>query len=218
MRDGSFELREVPYARFAGSKKDLNIVFYESGKLVVQGKGTREFIEFVLEPQVLEEARLGYESILNPELLMPRMGIDESGKGDFFGPMCIAGVYVNAEVINAWKGKGIQDSKNIGSDRRIIELTDLIVKTPGCVTNVVAIGNEAYNRMYKINGSINKILAWGHARVIENLMLQRHRMKPLPVAPRPLSSPAQRRSRRASTACPRRRFSPSPPRRSTASK
>ena len=35
--------------------------------------------------------KLGYETVLNPELLLPRIGVDESGKGDFFGPLCIAG-------------------------------------------------------------------------------------------------------------------------------
>jgi ribonuclease HIII len=62
---------------------------------VVQGKGTAEFVEFVLEPEILKEVKLGYETILNPELLLPRIGVDESGKGDFFGPLSIAGVYVN---------------------------------------------------------------------------------------------------------------------------
>jgi ribonuclease HIII len=46
---------------------------------------------------------------------------------------------------------------------------------------VVPIGNEAYNRLYAKMQGVNSILAWGHARVIENLMLQRHRMNPQPV-------------------------------------
>jgi ribonuclease HIII len=177
----NYKFREVPYARFAGEKDKLNVVFYESGKLVLQGKGTQEFIEFVLEPEILKEAKLGYETVLNPELLAPRMGVDESGKGDFFGPLCIAGVYVNEKVINAWKDAGVRDSKNIGSDKKIKELAELIKDTPGCVTSVVPIGNEAYNRLYLKMRSVNTLLAWGHARVIENLMGQRHRMNPLPV-------------------------------------
>jgi ribonuclease HIII len=179
-RDG-YRFREVPYARFAGEKNKTNVVFYDSGKLVVQGRGTQEFVEFVLEPQVLKEARLGYETVLNPELLLPRIGVDESGKGDFFGPLCIAGVYVNETVINAWKDSGVRDSKNISSDKKISDLAELIRKTSGCVTSVVPIGNEAYNRMHSKLGSVNKILAWGHARVIENLMGQKHRMEPHPV-------------------------------------
>jgi len=176
-----YRFREVPYAQFAAERDKTNVVFYESGKLVVQGKGTQEFVEFVLEPEILKEARLGYEAVLNPELLVPRVGVDESGKGDFFGPLCIAGAYVNEKVVREWKDAGIRDSKNIGSDKRIKELAELIRKTPGCVTTVVPIGNEAYNRLYAKLRSVNAILAWGHSRVIENLMLQRHRMYPPPV-------------------------------------
>ena len=177
----NYKFREVPYARFAAEKDKLNVVFYESGKLVVQGKGTQEFIEFVLEPEILQEARLGYEAVLNPELLLPRLGIDESGKGDFFGPLCVAGVYVNEKVVNAWKDAGVRDSKNISSDKKIGELAELIRETPGCVSSVVPIGNEAYNRLYAKMKSVNTLLAWGHARVIENLMGQKHRMNPTPV-------------------------------------
>lgn len=176
-----YQFREVPYARFAAEKEKTNVVFYESGKLVVQGKGTQEFIEFVLEPEVLKQAKLGYEAVLNPELLLPRIGVDESGKGDFFGPMCVAGVYVNEGVINSWKDSGIRDSKNISSDKKIAELADLIRETPGCVTSVVPIGNEAYNRLRDKMGSVNAVLAWGHARIIENLLGQKHRMNPPPV-------------------------------------
>lgn len=180
LQKNPYEFRDVPYARFAAANDKVNLVFYESGKLVVQGKGTRDFIEFVLEPEVLKQARLGYEAVLNPDLLLPRLGIDESGKGDFFGPLCIAGVYVNEQVVKAWQESGIRDSKNISSDRKIAELAEVIRKTPGCVATVVPIGNEAYNRLYEKMKSVNTLLAWGHARVIENLMGQQHRMKPPP--------------------------------------
>ena len=176
-----WEPRTVPYARFAFESPKTNVVFYESGKLVVQGKGTAEFVEFVLEPEILKQAKVGYETILNPELLSPRIGVDESGKGDFFGPLCIAGVYVNETVIKAWAELGVRDSKNISSDKKISDLALKIRNTPGCVVNVVAIGNEAYNRLYSKMKSVNAMLAWGHARVIENLMGLRYQMNPLPV-------------------------------------
>lgn len=181
MRSNGFEFREVPYARYAGSKEKVQLVFYESGKLVVQGKGTQEFVEFVLEPVVLGEAKLGYETVLNPDLLLPRIGVDESGKGDFFGPLCIAGVYVNATIVEAWKVAGIKDSKSISSDRKMGELAEVIKNTPGCVWSVVPVGNEAYNRLYAKMKSVNRLLAWGHARVIENLMNDRAKMNPPPV-------------------------------------
>lgn len=175
-----FRFRDVPYARYAAGREEVQVVFYESKKLVVQGKGTSEFVEFTLEPEILREARLGYEEVLKPELLRPRIGVDESGKGDFFGPLCVAGVYVNREVIAFWKDKGVKDSKAISSDRKIGDLAKMIRETPGCVATAVPIGNEAYNRLHRSMRSVNNLLAWGHARVIENLLGQRHRMQPWP--------------------------------------
>jgi ribonuclease HIII len=45
----------------------------------------------------------------------------------------------------------------------------------------VPIGNEAYNRLMAKFKSVNRLLAWGHARAIENLMAQRDKMEPPPV-------------------------------------
>ena len=181
LRERNWKPREVPYARFAFESDKTNIVFYESCRLVVQGKGTAEFVEFVLEPEILKEAKLGYETSLNPDMLLPRIGVDESGKGDFFGPLSIAGVYVNENVINAWKEIGIRDSKNISSDKKIAELAEIIRKTPGCVTESIVIGNVKYNQLYVNMRSVNKMLAWGHAQVIENLLGRRFQLNPPPV-------------------------------------
>jgi ribonuclease HIII len=176
-----YVFREVPYSQFAGAKDKLNVVYYTSGKLVVQGKGTDDFVRFVLEPEILGEARLGYENVLDPSRLDPRIGIDESGKGDYFGPLCVAGVYVNGDMIDHLEQAGLMDSKRIGSDKRIQVLADVIRKTPGCHYTVVPIGPEAYNRLQSTMRSVNAILAWGHARVIENLMKRKDMMKPAPV-------------------------------------
>ena len=181
LKDRGYVFRDLPYARFAAEKDKVNVVFYQSGKLVVQGKGTQEFVEFLLEPEILRQARLGYESLLEPELLLPRVGVDESGKGDFFGPLCVAGVYINEFVLKSWDNLGIRDSKRISSEKKVAELAGRIRETPGCFTCVVPIGNEAYNRLYVTMKSVNSILAWGHARVIENLMLNKHQMNPPPV-------------------------------------
>ena len=76
---------------------------------------------------------------------------------------------------------GIQDSKRIGSDARIRELAEMIRRTPGATQSVVAIGPEKYNDLYKKFGNLNRLLAWGHAKVIETLLEQR------PECPRALS-------------------------------
>lgn len=181
LRSGGYRLREVPHARVSGVKPDLNVTLYQSGKIVAQGKGTREFVEFVLEPEILGAARIGYEAVLDPSLMEPRIGVDESGKGDFFGPLCVAAVYVNATVLEAWKSAGIRDSKTVGSDAAIARLDAVIRGTPGCQVSVIAIGNEAYNRLHERHGSVNTVLAWGHARAIENLLERGPLLDPPPV-------------------------------------
>lgn len=180
LQQKGFEFKELAYTEFAASQEKINVAYYTSGKFVVQGKGTTDFVQFILEPEILGEAKLGYEDVLDPERFTARVGVDESGKGDFFGPLCVAGVYVNETIVKDFEAEGIMDSKSISSDKRMAKLAEIITKHPQCVYTVVPIGNEAYNRLYTKIKSVNKLLAWGHARVIENLMGQRHRMKPLP--------------------------------------
>jgi len=138
-------------------------------------------VQFRLEPEILGEAKLGYEEVHNPQMFGPHFGIDESGKGDFFGPLVIAGVYVDHGIVKKFMEAGIQDSKRIGSDKRIRDLAKIIKTTQGAVASVVEIGPAKYNELYRKIGNLNKLLAWGHARVIENLVTLR------PDCPRALS-------------------------------
>jgi ribonuclease HIII len=171
LEDRGWEFAERPYTLYFAQKDKLTLAVYEKGpKVVVQGRGTEEFVQFTLEPEILGEAKLGYEEVHNPEMFAPHFGIDESGKGDFFGPLVIAGCYVNREVTHDFLAAGIQDSKRIGSDQRIRDLSDMIRDTPGAAYNVVLIGPEKYNQLYRKFGNLNELLAWGHARVIENLL------------------------------------------------
>jgi ribonuclease HIII len=167
-----FMFRDLPYAHFAAEHRGekVSVAMYTSGKLVVQGKGTTDFVQFYLEPQLLGEAKLGYEHILDPTMLEPRIGVDESGKGDFFGPLVIAGVFVNEIAAQEMMEIGVRDSKLIKSDARIAEIAKQIRLSEGCVTDVVAIGPEKYNQLHARMRNVNDILGWGHARVIENLL------------------------------------------------
>jgi len=167
----SFTFREVPYTLFAAQKQKLTVNAYTSGKLLVQGRGAKEFIEFTLEPEILGEARLGYDEVHNPEMFQPHLGIDESGKGDFFGPLVIAGVFVDGDLPRRLLDLGVKDSKLITSDKKAHEVADAI---KDCITldrfNVIVIGPEKYNELYVKFRNLNSLLAWGHATVIENLL------------------------------------------------
>src|SRR5205823_12496024 len=110
-----------------------------------------------------------------------QFGGDETGKGDVFGPLVIAGVYVARETVRQRLDLGVQESKRIGSDARIDALAKEIRRIARGGTDVVAIGPARYNGLYKKFGNLNSLLGWGHARVIENLLARK------PDCPRSLS-------------------------------
>lgn len=178
---GNYRARHVPYAVAAAEGADCQIVLYQSGKCLVQGKGAADWVLYTLEPLVLGEARLGYEEVLNPESVSPHMGVDESGKGDFFGPLVIAAVYVDPDIARDLKALKVRDSKTITSDKAAQDMARKIRTRLGDKFVVVSIGPTAYNRLYGTMGSVNRILAWGHARAIENLL------EKVPGCPRALS-------------------------------
>ena len=130
-----FTFSPKPYTIFFAQKNKLSAAVYEKGpKLLLQGKGIEDFVSFELEPKILGEARLGYEEVHSPEMFEPHFGIDESGKGDFFGPLVIAGVYTDRAIARTFLESGMQDSKRIGSDAKIHALAKMIRETRGrCV-------------------------------------------------------------------------------------
>lgn len=101
------------------------------------------------------------------EKFITHIGTDESGKGDFFGPLVIAGVMVDENSAKIFKELGIKDSKTL-TDKRMLEMMTQIQKH--AKFSVIAIGNAKYNELYKNFGNLNKLLAWGHAKVIENIL------------------------------------------------
>lgn len=96
-----------------------------------------------------------------------RIGTDESGKGDYFGPLVVAGVFLPEGQESVLAELGVKDSKKF-SDNRVRELADLVKK--GYTHSIVAIGPEKYNGLYSKLRNLNRILAWAHARAIENIL------------------------------------------------
>lgn len=95
------------------------------------------------------------------------IGVDESGKGDLFGPLVIASVYVDYEAYKKLYNLGVKDSKTI-DDIKILKLSKKIKEI--CSYSIVKIRNDRYNEIYDKIKNLNKLLAWGHARAIENLL------------------------------------------------
>lgn len=171
LEERGFSLETPPYTLFQAKKKGITCTLYTSGKLTVQGKEMKEFIEYFLEPEILGTFSYGYEDkvVVVDELvdLTPRIGVDESGKGDFFGPLCIAGLYADEKTIPHLKKLGVKDSKQL-NDRTIVKIAEQIRKEYDF--DIVRIGAKRYNELYEKFGNLNVLLGWGHATVIENLM------------------------------------------------
>ena len=166
-----FEFSPKEWTIFFAQKNKLSVAVYEKGpKVLVQGRGVEEFVQFELEPKILGEAKLGYEEVHSPEMFEQHFGVDESGKGDFFGPLVIAGVFVDRAIARKLLDAGVVDSKRIGSDARIRALADTIRKTSLGLVETVLIGPAKYNELYEKFANLNRLLGWGHARVIENLL------------------------------------------------
>jgi ribonuclease HIII len=174
LQELGFEFAPKPWTIFFAQKNKLSVAVYEKGpKVLVQGKGVEEFVQFELEPKILGEAKLGYEEVHSPEMFQPHFGVDESGKGDFFGPLVIAGAYVDRGIARQLLDAGVVDSKRIGSDARIRALAETIRKSSLGLVETVLIGPTKYNELYEKFGNLNKLLGWGHARVIENLLAKK---------------------------------------------
>lgn len=162
-----FTLTQPTYTIFQAKKQGVSCTLYESGKLMVQGKGKDDFISYYLEPEIL-----GNLSYTYPETAVdttPHIGIDEAGKGDLFGPLCIAALYADESMITELIKMGIRDSKRI-NDNVILKHAEKIRKI--CPHSLVSIYPKKYNELYEQFKNLNSLLAWGHATAIEEISLK----------------------------------------------
>lgn len=162
--DQEFEIKTPQYTHFSAKKKGLSVTFYESGKLVVQGKEMESFIQFYLEPEILEDFSYSYDELTLD--LTPRIGVDEAGKGDFFGPLVTTALYSDEAMIKKLHDLGVKDSKKM-ADKKILELKQKIQKI--CPHHTIALMPEKYNELYAKFRNLNSLLAWAHVSSIESV-------------------------------------------------
>ena len=150
---------DVAYSLFAFKGEKVNVVGYQSGKLVVSGKNMEDFVRDILEPEITGEALLGYEEVHNPEWFTLHAGADESGKGDLFGPLVTACVVADGDMVRQWLELGVADSKKL-TDGSILKLDKEIRKTKGVVIQTAFARMPKYNELYnKFDRNLNKLLA-----------------------------------------------------------
>lgn len=165
LQNQGFELTTPPYTIFSAQKKGVSCTLYTSGKLTVQGKGKDDFISYYLEPEILQTLTYSYPEIGTD--FSERIGIDEAGKGDFFGPLCIAGVHANEAGIKELISLQVRDSKKM-SDKSVLALSKKIKDK--LQHSIVRLPPKKYNELYGSFHNLNQLLAWGHATAIGELV------------------------------------------------
>lgn len=155
------------YTHFNAKITGLSITYYQSGKLVIQGKNKDDFIRFFLEPEIL--CSLEYSNPITTVDLHPHIGVDEAGKGDLFGPLCVAAVQADTPGIERLVEMGIKDSKTL-SDKLAHKQAKIIKQHFSY--EILYLYPSKYNELYKKFGNLNTLLAWCHARVIQTVATQ----------------------------------------------
>jgi ribonuclease HIII len=182
--------------RFEEGEERITIKQYTNGKLQFQGVGgdlykniletvialynlrypnaelsVDDYIEY--EPEETEASQKRSSGKTEREIPLPYIGTDESGKGDYFGPMVIAGIWLDEPAKAKLEAMGIRDSKLL-SDKRCRELAaEIRIVSSGKFIEVeIPPGryNELYDQFKKQGKNLNHLLAWGHARAIESLL------------------------------------------------
>ncbi len=154
LKERGFSFKNIDYAFFRAENNSISITFYKSGKLLIQGREIDEIYNLI---------RTRFFKSKNGIWL----GTDEAGKGDYFGPLVVAGVVLKPEKEDKFLRLGIKDSKRLSS-ARIAYLAEEIKKL--AVYNIEVISPEEYNKIYEEVGNLNKILSMFHIKVIEKLI------------------------------------------------
>ncbi len=161
LKKSGFEFSTVNHAFWKAKRAGLNITFYKSGKLVIQGNGAVEFARSFLD---ISDQNQGLEHITK---LNAWVGSDEAGKGDFFGPLVVAAVYVNKQNIRDLVLLQVQDSKKM-TDNKIQYIAESIKQNFNYAVKIIE--PEKYNRIYLRFANLNRLLAHAHGEVITQLI------------------------------------------------
>ena len=168
LQGANLEWRTVPHAAFSVRGQDFVATLYSSGKLVIQGAGAEAFLaRYTSEPSPVASDRApgGREAMAQDAVARtdePTVGADETGKGDYFGPLVVAAVRLEPEEAKRLAQLGVADSKKL-SDKKALRLAAGLRELPHAVELMQP---EEYNRAYPRYEGLNPMLADLHARAI----------------------------------------------------
>lgn len=164
-----FDFSEAPYAFWRAKGPNCTITFYQKGKVVLQGKAMKDWAEQI-EPGYGEASENPFADAmsLHPKPVPERwVGIDETGKGDYFGPLVTVAAAIRRDSVPLLVELGIGDSKKF-TDPKIMKMARELQHC--CVYKSVIIGPAKYNELYKKIGNLNRLLGWAHACALESVL------------------------------------------------
>jgi ribonuclease HIII len=174
--DERYEFRPVPYSVFSAKGDGVVATYYTSGKLVIQGDEPEMFIERHLGAAALQataaraqKSAARSDNAANAPDEFERealIGSDECGKGDYFGPLVVAAVRLEAGDAEKLRGGEVRDSKML-SDEACLRLGAILrAKFPHAIAEL---DPPRYNQIYQRKGQLNSMLADLHAEAITKL-------------------------------------------------
>lgn len=176
----TFEAR--PHQAFLARREGVVVNAYESGAVVVGGKEEpgRALVVSWLAERAAAAPAAGPGGKVYPEipaLQGERAGIDEAGKGDYFGPLVVAGAVIDAEDAQRLAAAGVRDSKSLDDEQMLILAEKLKTKLLGPARcEVLVLTPAKYNELHARNRNVNRTLGWAHARVLETLLTRNPRV------------------------------------------
>lgn len=171
LQEKGFTFTAPPYTLFCAKAEGVSCTLYTSGKLVIQGKQLRDFVEFYLEPEILGTFSFTAAAPhpLDAKALAEHIGCDEAGKGDLFGPLCVAALHANESQIKELLALKVADSKTM-KDAAVLKIAPKVRSL--CAHQLVILMPERYNELYASFGNLNHMLAWAHATALAQLSEQ----------------------------------------------
>lgn len=159
---GAFEHKSVPHALFSVKGEGVVATLYTSGKLVIQGQDPALFAERYAGHAAQSAARPARPDMVDRALV----GSDECGKGDYFGPLVVVGVRLEAGEGPKLRAAGVRDSKELSDEAALRLGAALRSQFPHAIARL---DPPQYNGIWRRPGQLNEMLADLHAEVIRKL-------------------------------------------------
>lgn len=165
LRASGFDFRGVPHALFSARGASVTATLYRSGKLVIQGDDPEAFAQAYLDGAAPAERPAG--AVRAPwSVEETTVGSDESGKGDYFGPLVVAAVRATPEEARQLARGEVRDSKLVADENTLRLGSALRASLPHAIAELAP---PAYNARHAAAPNLNPILAELHARAIREL-------------------------------------------------